>query len=169
MITATDPESTRMLDADLFRTVAGYWPTGVAVITTVDADGRPYGLTANAVTSLSIKPLQYLICVDLRATSLPALLESRLFCLNFLADGQEDVAQIFASKKEYKFGEFGWSRLPNALPVIDGNVAHIGCEVVAVHDGGDHKIIVGGVTHIGITGGDPLVYFKGAFHRITQP
>lgn len=152
------------LDADLFRTAAGYWPTGVAVITTVDAQERPYGLTANAVTSLSVNPLQYLICVDRRATSLPVILDSRVFCLNFLAQGQEDVARIFASKKDYKFGDFAWHRLPNGLPVIDGSLAQIACEVAAVHDGGDHRIITGTVSHIGITGGQPLMFYRGAFH-----
>lgn len=155
------------LDAELFRTAAGYWPTGVAVITTLDAEQRPYGLTANAVTSLSIDPLQYLISVSQRATSLPMILQSRLFCLNFLAEGQEDVARIFASKKDYKFGDFAWHRLPNGLPVIDGSLARIACEVVAVHEGGDHKIIVGGVNHIGITGGNPLMFFRGGFQRFT--
>lgn len=165
MTACSEPAPT--LDADLLRAAAGYWPTGVAVITTLDAEERPYGLTANALTSLSVNPPQVLICVDRRAASLPVILASRLFCVNFLAEGQEDVARIFASKQDYKFGDFDWHRLPNGLPVIDGSLAQIGCEVVAVHDGGDHRIIVGSVAHIGIHGGNPLVFFRGAFHRFS--
>jgi 3-hydroxy-9,10-secoandrosta-1,3,5(10)-triene-9,17-dione monooxygenase reductase component len=165
-ISDTPVQTTPTLDQDLFRTVAGYWPTGVSVITTIDADRQPYGLTANAVTSLSLRPLQYLVCIDNRSTSLPALLQSRIFCVNFLSEDQEAIARIFASKKERKFDDFGWRRLPNGLPVIDGGLAQIGCEVAAVHAGGDHSVIIGQVTHLGLGGGNPLVYFRGNFDRM---
>jgi 3-hydroxy-9,10-secoandrosta-1,3,5(10)-triene-9,17-dione monooxygenase reductase component len=162
----TDDGLTQMDDADLFRTVAGHWPTGVAVVTTIDGDEQPYGLTANAVTCLSADPLQYLVCVDNQASALPAMLESRLFCLNFLAEGQEDIARVFACGQACKFGAFDWTRLPNALPLITGSVAQIGCEIATVHEGGDHRIVVGTVNHLGITGGDPLMYYRGGFRRI---
>jgi flavin reductase (DIM6/NTAB) family NADH-FMN oxidoreductase RutF len=155
------------LDQDLFRAVAGNWATGVAVVTTIDAARRPFGLTANSVTSLSLSPQQYLVCVDRRATSLPALLESRLFCLNFLAEDQEAVARVFASKQPDKFDGVAWRRLPTGLPVIEGALAQIGCDVVAVHEGGDHLIVVGQVNHLGLGSGQPLLWFRSAFQRLT--
>ena len=155
----------RAIDKDLFRAAASHWATGVAVITTVDREGRPFGLTASSVTSLSIEPLQFLICVDNRATSLPAMLESQLFCINLLARGQEEVARTFASKREDKFSGLSWSRLPSSLPIVDGALAYVACDIATVHDGGDHKIIVGKVHDIEVAGGDPLMYFKGAFRQ----
>lgn len=162
----TDTAPPNALDQDLFRTVSGYWPTGVSVITTIDADRRPYGLTANAVTALSLDPLQYLVCVDRRSSSLPALLESRLFCVHFLAEDQEPLARRFASKRADKFDGIGWCRLPGGLPALDGCLAQIGCQVTAVHEGGDHLIFLGQVTHLGLGGGAPLLYFQGGFHRM---
>lgn len=155
------------LDQDLFRAVAGNWATGVAVVTTIDAARNPYGLTANSVTSLSLSPQQYLVCVDRRAASLPALLESRLFCINILSEDQDAVARVFASKQPDKFQGLAWRRLPTGLPVIEGTLAQIGCEVVAIHEGGDHLIVAGQVTHLGLGSGRPLLYFRGAFQRLT--
>lgn len=155
------------LDQDLFRAVAGNWATGVAVVTTIDAERVPFGLTANSVTSLSLSPQQYLVCVDRRSTTLPTLLQSRLFCVNFLAEDQEAIARVFASRQTDKFGGLAWRRLPNGVPVIDGSLAQIGCEVVAVHEGGDHLIVVGQVTHLGLGAGRPLLYFRGAFQRLS--
>jgi len=151
---------------ELFRTAAGHWATGVAVITTVDREERPFGLTASSVTSLSIEPLQFLICVDNKANSLPAMLDSQRFCINFLASGQEEVARAFASKRDDKFSGLSWSQLPSGLPVVDGVLAYVACDIAAVHDGGDHQIIIGKVHDIHVSGGDPLMYFKGAFRQL---
>jgi flavin reductase (DIM6/NTAB) family NADH-FMN oxidoreductase RutF len=151
-----------------FRKIAGSWLTGVAVVTTVDAQGRPHGMTMNAVTSLSLEPPQFLICIDRRARTLDAIRESACFCINYLAEGQEELAAQFArrggdrfSKLEYRLGKTG-------APVIAGVIAHVECRLRAVHPGGDHGIVVGNAVYGEAHGGAPLVYFRGAYRRISS-
>ncbi|MBJ3776728.1 flavin reductase family protein [Acuticoccus mangrovi] len=156
------------LPPERFRTIAAAWPSGVAVVTTVDRHGRPKGLTMTAVTALSLEPQQFLICVDDGSSTLAPLLDAGRFCINFLGKGQEDVARLFASKREDKFGALGWSLDAIGMPAIHGAVAQAGCDVVAVHDGGDHRIIIGGLRAAAISGGAPLLYHSGRFLDVNQ-
>src|SRR5262245_54537089 len=110
-----------------FRNAACHWATGVAVITTVDKVGNPYGLTMNAVAPLSVSPLQFLMCVDNNSASLPPMLESRIFCINFLSSHQEDLARRFASKGNDKFKEVCHLKLTNNLPALRDVLAYIVC------------------------------------------
>ncbi|MGV6876380.1 flavin reductase family protein [Pseudochelatococcus sp. B33] len=153
---------------ETFRACAAQWPSGVAVVTTIDRDGYPRGLTMTAVTSLSLEPQQFLICVDDRSSTLKPLLEVGKFCINFLGNGQEQVARLFASKREDKFDAVSWFVDPVGMPALDGAVARAGCEVVAVHDGGDHRIIIGGLRAASVSGGAPLLYHMGKFINIDQ-
>src|SRR5437867_11377504 len=84
-------------DAGELRRVMGCFATGVTVITTRDQNGRPYGLTANAVTSLSLEPPLLLICVDRKAETFPHFFDSKIFVPNILAAGQAEVARRFAT------------------------------------------------------------------------
>jgi flavin reductase (DIM6/NTAB) family NADH-FMN oxidoreductase RutF len=151
------------VSSDAFREFAAHWPSGVAVITTVDNDGMPKGLTMTAVTSLSMEPRQFLICVDNRSATLQPILDSVRFCINFLGSSQQDVAALFASKREDKFTAVKWAKDALGMPAIEGAVANASCEVVAVHNGGDHRIIVGELRGVSINGGAPLIYQLGRF------
>jgi len=153
--------------AAAFRRVAGSWATGVAVVTTVDADGRPFGLTMSAVSSLSLDPPQFLICVDRRADSLPALERSRLFCINLLGRGQEELSRRFASTIADKFGGMPHHRLAvSGLPVLAGVIGFVACRVGALLPGGDHVIIIGDVLQAETFGGEPLVHFRGEYREL---
>ena len=153
-------------DDDAFRHVAGSWATGVAVITTIDSEGRPFGLTMSAVSSLSLRPQQFLICIDRMADSLPALEQSRLFCINLLQLGQEDVSRRFASKRHDKFDGLSYEVLASGLPVIDGVIGFVACRVSSLLPGGDHVIVVGDVEQAEVFGGDPLIHFRGRYRRL---
>ncbi|MBV9747300.1 MAG: flavin reductase family protein [Acetobacteraceae bacterium] len=153
-------------DAAAFRRVAGSWATGVAVITTIDADGRPFGLTMNAVSSLSLEPPQFLICVDRRADSLPVLEQSRLFCINLLRRGQQNISRRFATKLTDKFRGVPHRRLASGLPVIDGVIGFVACRVSTLLPGGDHVIVVGDVLEVETCGGEPLVHFRGEYRDL---
>jgi 3-hydroxy-9,10-secoandrosta-1,3,5(10)-triene-9,17-dione monooxygenase reductase component len=150
----------------LFRAVASHWASGVAVITTLGADDVPSGLTMSAVTSLSIKPMQFLICVDDRSNTLSPLLESGQFCINFLAHDQESIAMRFASKLGRKFNGLSSKKLRSGSILLDGVLAFADCKVSAVHEGGDHRIVIGEVIEMAAFGGEPLTYFAGAFRKL---
>jgi flavin reductase (DIM6/NTAB) family NADH-FMN oxidoreductase RutF len=157
---------------EMFRKLAGHWLTGVSVVTTLDQDGKPVGMTMSAVTSLSLNPPQFLICVDNRARTLAAIVASGHFCINYLRQDQESLASAFARRGEDRFAALAHRIEHTGSPVIEGAIAFIECKVNGVHAGGDHTIIVGDAVNGDAPGGEPLAYFRGSYRRlesITDP
>ena len=116
----------------------GMFATGVTVLTTRDAEGRPYGLTANAVTSLSLSPPLLVICIDKKAETHPHFFDSRCFVVNILAEHQEDLSTHFAKSGGDKFGAVPFSTNQDGVPVLEGTLAQVECRIVATHEGGHH-------------------------------
>ena len=105
------------------------FPTGVAVVTTLDADGEPRGLTTNALCSVSAEPPLLLVCVDKESRTLPALLHSRRFVVNFLAERRDELARLFASKTDDKFGGVAWEPGLGGMPCLrEDSLAYAECE-----------------------------------------
>ena len=157
-----------MLSPDKFRQIASHWLSGVAVVTSVGADDKPVGMTMSAVTSLSLEPAQFLICVDNRAKTLAAISSSRSFCINYLREDQEAVAVAFARSGENKFASFPFHAGLGGAPVLEGTVAFVECTLEAIYPGGDHAIIVGNAVHGEAFGGDPLGYHRGNYQRLPK-
>ncbi|MDQ6434116.1 flavin reductase family protein [Mesorhizobium sp. LHD-90] len=162
-----EPDFPLAAGPDLFKTVSSHWPSGVAIITTVAEDGSLHGLTMNAVIALSLNPMQYLISVDKGSNTLPVLKAARRFCINFLGEGQRDTCMLFASKASDKFASVKYQFSRTGLPMLEGAVSCIDCDVDSLVPAGDHEIIIGNVRHIEHFGGEPLVHFRRAFHTVT--
>ena len=114
------------------------WVTGVAVVTSRDETG-PRGATTNALTSLSLDPLLMLVCLDRGSNTLEAVRVSGRFCINVLAAGQEEIARRFATKASGHEKLAGVAHEPvDGVPVLDGVVAWLVCELERELDGGDH-------------------------------
>src|SRR5262245_60606999 len=126
-----------------FRKFAGNFATGVAVITSVTRSGAIQGSTVNAVTALSLDPPLYLVCLDQRSNTLRAIIESRVFGVNFLTQAQQELCQVFASKREEKFAGHMHSFGQRGVPLFDEALAFCECDLEATYPGGDHTIIVG--------------------------
>jgi flavin reductase (DIM6/NTAB) family NADH-FMN oxidoreductase RutF len=156
-----------MFDAKELRRVMGMFATGVTVLTTRDASGRPYGLTANAVTSLSLDPPLLIICIDKRAETHPHFFDSRCFVVNILSEDQEELSTHFAKSGGEKFGSLPYSINQDGVPVLEGTLAQVECRIVETHEGGDHVIHIGEVRHAEVRGGRPLVFFQGKYRRLT--
>jgi flavin reductase (DIM6/NTAB) family NADH-FMN oxidoreductase RutF len=154
------------IDRDELRRVMGHFATGVTVVTTHDGEGRCYGLTANAVCSLSLTPPLILVCVDKRAESYPAFERSRAFVVNVLGAEQEELSRRFAVSGGEKFTGLACRDGATGAPILEGSLAHVECRVVAAHDGGDHTIFVGEVENAAAAGGQPLLFFRGRYHRL---
>ncbi len=153
------------VDPRAFRTAIGQFATGVCVVTCRGADG-PTGLTTNAVSSLSLDPLLLLVCFDNESRTLPAVREAGRFAVNVLAEGQEDLATVFASKSTAKFDGVTHD-IAHGVPVLDGALAFIACDLTELLPGGDHTIGIGAVTHTQVTPGRaPLVFFDGAYRAL---
>ena len=152
-----------MFDSKELRRVMGLFATGVTVLTTRDAEGRPYGLTANAVTSLSLDPPLLIICIDKKAETHPHFFDSRCFVVNILAEDQEALSTRFAKSGGDKFGSLPFSTNQDGVPVLEGTLAHIECRITETHEGGDHVIHIGEVHHAELRGGRPLLFFQGRY------
>jgi 3-hydroxy-9,10-secoandrosta-1,3,5(10)-triene-9,17-dione monooxygenase reductase component len=153
----------RTVEPERFRAVMGHFATGVAVVT-VDAPGGPQGMTANAVASLSLDPVLVLVCFDNGARTLPEVERAGRFGVNVLAAGQEHLARRFASKDDSKFAEVPHS-VHDGIPVLDGALAWVGCELERFVPGGDHTIGIGAVhaAELGAPGTEPLIWFRGDY------
>jgi flavin reductase (DIM6/NTAB) family NADH-FMN oxidoreductase RutF len=156
--------SSPAVDTLRFRQVIGHFATGVAIVTCYGPDG-PTGLTTNAITSVSLEPLLLLVCFDNGSRTLPAVREARRFCVNVLRAGQEDLARVFASKRvaREKF-EAVTHMEAHGVPVLDGALAWLACDLEALHAAGDHTIGIGAITQMDADpAGEPLVWFRGDY------
>jgi flavin reductase ActVB len=152
-----------VIERETFFEIMASFPSGVAVVTTLDEDGRPRGLTTTAVASVSAHPPQLLVCVDLASRTLPALRARRRFVVNFLREGRSDVAMRFASKADDKFGGLEWRPSESGLPVLsEAALAWAECATVQELESGDHVVLFGRVeTGAGPSDEDtPLMYYR---------
>ncbi len=165
------PPSVPQPDPRSFRRVMGRFVTGVTVMTTV-RDGDPHGMTANAVTSVSLDPLLVLVCVARGNHMADEIVASRVFALSILGAEQRSTSDHFANPAR-PAGAAGFADIPHrseitGAPVLDDALAWLDCEVWDIHDGGDHLIVVGRVAALGdVRGIDPLVYYgSGGYTRL---
>ncbi len=152
------------IDTVRYREVIGRFATGVAIVTCNGPDG-PAGLTTNAVTSVSLDPLLLLVCFDNASRTLPAVRDAGRFAVNVLRAGQDDLARVFASKRgaREKF-DAATHMVAHGVPVLDGALAWLACDLEAMHPAGDHTIGIGAITHMDADpDGEPLVWFRGEY------
>lgn len=161
------PEFREGSDARTFRDALGCFATGVTIITAMDAQGNPIGLTANSFTSVSLDPPLLLVCVANNAGSAPVLRDAERFAVNVLQIGQQPTSNRFAGKGEDRFANTPWEVGEFGTPVLTGSLSSFECARDAVHDGGDHFILVGRVLKAMFEPRrDPLLYFRGKYRRL---
>jgi flavin reductase (DIM6/NTAB) family NADH-FMN oxidoreductase RutF len=163
----TDPPRLRSLPSDEFRDVIGHFASGVTVIT-ARHEGRPFGTTASAVTSLSLEPPMVLICLNKSSETGQAISAVGRFAINILGDDQPEAARRFAGKGADKFAGIATSPGAWGEPLIDDALATLECRVVEETTGGTHWVFLAEVDHASARSGTPLAYFRGEFHTLSQ-
>jgi flavin reductase (DIM6/NTAB) family NADH-FMN oxidoreductase RutF len=165
-MTCTEEAVETEVTAAALRHAMGHFATGVTVITSVDAAGRPVGTTANAVSSLSLDPPLLLVCFDRSSQTLAAIGTHGAFAVNILAEPQEELAANFARRGHAA----DWNGVPHrpgltGSPRLHDVLATLECTVEHRLPGGDHEIVVGRVRHAHITDGeaDPLLFWRGRY------
>jgi flavin reductase (DIM6/NTAB) family NADH-FMN oxidoreductase RutF len=158
------------IEPTLFRQLLGCFPTGVAVITTRGADGRPAGLTCNSFSSVSLEPPLVLFSLRKASSLVGAFSEADGFAINILSQSQDALSGRFASSKiADKFEGVAWHAGPLGMPVIEDCLASFECSVHARHDAGDHYIFIGEVKHMcGGPADHALVFYKGAYMMLAE-
>jgi flavin reductase (DIM6/NTAB) family NADH-FMN oxidoreductase RutF len=152
-----------------FRKALGHFPTGVTVLTVMREEGRVHGMTANSFTSVSLEPLQILVCVDHRALTHEFLNEQRDFGVNILAEDQEAMARFFAQPEQTSedADQLGVAFLSSArgTPLLDGSLVQLDCKLVTTVESGDHSIFIGEVLDMKTHKGRPLIFHLGQFKK----
>ena len=154
-------------DPRTLRDALGCFATGVTVVTCLDSEGVPVGITANSFTSVSLDPPLLLVCIHKEATCAQALTAADHFAVNVLQTGQQPASIRFSTRQEDRFGVNDWSRGEFVAPVLKESLGVFECERYAVYDGGDHHILVGRVVKASFDPNiDPLLFFRGRYRRL---
>jgi 4-nitrophenol 2-monooxygenase / 4-nitrocatechol 4-monooxygenase, reductase component len=152
------------IDEQRFKRTMGLMPSGICVVTLTDEGGAAIGMTASAVTSLSLRPPMLLVCVDDDAAIRRTIAATAFFGVSVLAGDQSDVATRFADRKRHRFepGE-AFDVGPAEVPLVPGALAHIECRRADVFQGGDHAIVCGLIEWSDTREGRPLLYWRGSW------
>lgn len=151
-----------------FRRCLGKFATGVTVVTCADDDGRPYGITANSFSSVSLEPRLILWNIAKVSNSLQAFLDAEHFAINILASDQRHLSSHFAKSDHTLFETVEIDRSRENVPLIPGALACFECRTQQIHDCGDHYIIIGEVVRFDAGHAEPLLFFGGDYAVIGQ-
>ena len=153
-------------DKDEFRQVMGRFATGVTIVTSRLGE-ELHGMTANAVTSVSLEPPLVLICIDKTADSHDIIESSGIFALSILGLEQEGLSNDFAVKEgaaAHRLGGVPHHTRATGAPIIDGSLAYLDCRVVERYTGGDHTVFIGEVVDAGrLNDRGPLIFYRGSY------
>lgn len=168
----TDP-ITETFDATAFRQVLARFASGVVVVTGTTPEG-PAGLTCQSFSSLSLDPPLVMLSTARTSSTWPRIAATGRFAVNVLGADQRDVSGRFAVSGADKFAGQAWWRGRYGNPLLEGAIAHVECDVEAVHDGGDHEIVVGRVRALDAPGlrddaqPSPLLYYRSAYRTLAD-
>lgn len=151
--------------AGAYRAFMSSFPTGVSVVTTVDADGRPRGMTCSSLSSVSLDPPVLSVCLSVTSRTLDALRAHGFFGVNLLGVRDSGVARLFADSSLSHFEHVPWQPVGGAgLPRLGGDtVAFAACRVADAKAVGDHVVVFGEVFGTDCAGGTPLLYGRRRF------
>jgi flavin reductase (DIM6/NTAB) family NADH-FMN oxidoreductase RutF len=160
-----------LLSSAVFRQALGRFATGVTVITAERGPSQVHGMTANSFTAVSLEPLLILVCVDQDARMLPVLKKAQRFGVNVLKDTQRAISEFFAQPEqdpetERQLGiRFHWTA--SGIPLLADALVQLTCTVVSSHIAGDHTIFLAEVETAEVFDGEPLLFFRGTYRRIS--
>lgn len=146
-----------------FRDVLGRYCSGVTVVTTVSG-GEPIGMTCQSFTSVSLDPPLVAFLPTRQSRAFAAIQRVGHFCVNFLSAEQVEISNRMAGRGDDKFAGVDWTPSATGSALLDGVVGYVDCTVHAVHEAGDHYIVVGKVVDLAVGGdAEPLLYFRGGY------
>ena len=146
--------------ANIFKKIMGQYPTGVTIVTTMDENKNPVGLTVNSFASVSIDPLMVLWCIDKRSSALNAFLQGGKYAVHTLAVDQAEACWAFAGKEKDRFSKVQWETSSNGLPIIKDSLGIFECKTINKIDAGDHFILLGEVIDLSVNEKEPLLYYN---------
>jgi 3-hydroxy-9,10-secoandrosta-1,3,5(10)-triene-9,17-dione monooxygenase reductase component len=155
-------------DSKKQRMIMGKFATGVTVAATA-FEGETWGMTANAVTSLSLDPPLVLLAVKRDSQSLQKFTQAGCYSLNILSADQEEISNRFAWLGPKDFSGLEYTSAVTGAPILAGVIGWVDCKIVDILRGGDHDIFIGEIQDGDCRDGHPLLYFAGGYARLRTP
>jgi flavin reductase (DIM6/NTAB) family NADH-FMN oxidoreductase RutF len=154
-------------DAMEQRRIMGCFATGVTVVTT-HHDGQFHGMTANAVTSLSLDPPLVLVAVDRLSQTHESLKQGQCFAMNVLREEQEALSSQFAAPGPKDFSRLKVKTAATGAPILVDALAFVDCRLREIFPGGDHDIFIGEILAGYVQEGKPLVFYRGKYAQLAE-
>ena len=164
------PSGTTALDPRTFRDALGLYASGITVIAGHDGD-EPLGFTCQSFYSVSTDPPLISFSVMVTSSTYPRIRETGKFSVNVLSKAQRPISNQFARSGIDKWAGIAWRMSDGQNPIIDGTLTWLDCEIIAEHQAGDHRIVIGQVLTIGPSDrliDEPLVYFRGNYRHLND-
>ena len=151
------------MDPIALRNALGQYATGVTIVTALDGEGRPTGLTVNSFASVSLDPPLVLWSLALTSACVPVFEACSHFAVNVLTIEQVVLSNRFATNGIDKFEGVQWTPGLGGAPILANVGAVFECSHEAHHPGGDHTIFIGRVERF--THGElpPLIFHAGRY------
>jgi flavin reductase (DIM6/NTAB) family NADH-FMN oxidoreductase RutF len=169
MSESTHPADAPEIDPRELRNALGMFATGVTIVTTLNVEGRPVGLTCNSFSSVSLKPPLILWSLSLYSPNLQTFLQAPYFAVNILAAEQSDLSKRFSTPMKDRFADIDWSGGEGGVPLIKGSAAHLQCRNETRHYSGDHVVLIGQVVAFTYRDAEPLVFVRGRYRELADP
>lgn len=166
----TSQSVTTPIGAHDFRRAMSHFASGVTVVTGMAA-GEPVGFACQSFASVSLDPPLVLFCADHRGRAWPLIRQAGRFCVNVLAEDQDDTCARFGSSRGRRFDELAWTAGPSGCPALPDVLLRVHAEIENVHVAGDHDVVIGRVTHLDQVrdGVAPMVFYRGMFSIEPEP
>jgi flavin reductase (DIM6/NTAB) family NADH-FMN oxidoreductase RutF len=156
-------------DVRAFRAALGSFPTGVAVVTTSASAEHHMGITVNSFTSVSLEPPLVLWCLDKKSDRYHAFTNAKCYTVSVLGTDHQDISSRLATRGSHSLEGIGLTDTKLGPPALGDALAVFECQAEAVHDAGDHAILIGKVLRFSRhPHGEPLVFFRGKYGSLTQ-
>ena len=152
---------------EAFRSALRKFASGVTIVT-VAAGGELHGMTASSFASVSLVPPLVLVCLDKTSRTLTLVAQSGSFAVNVLRSDQEVASRAFSRPGTKPFESVSHRSGSNGAPILDDAIAVLECSTYQVFAAGDHEVVLGEVTAATVPGGDPLVYYDGAYRSLSD-
>ena len=143
------------------RDAFGQFATGVTVVTTRTGEG-PLGITANSFSSVSLDPPLVLWLPAKSSSRFGPFTTTRRFAIHIMGQAQHRVTSAFVKEGDI-FRDLNWTEAEDGTPLIDDCLARFHCATEAVHDAGDHAIVLGRVLDAEHRKGEPLIFQSGRY------
>ncbi|MGR8979948.1 MAG: flavin reductase family protein [Gammaproteobacteria bacterium] len=152
-----------------FKKALQHWGSGVAVVATQSEKFGAQGMTVTAFCSLSVNPPQILVCINESADTGEGIKESGHFSVNVLKSDQDNISNQFAggSSQQQRFENTTWEAGNSGMPILSESLMSLVCKVVdIIPSSGTHNIIIGEVEDTVCRDGEPLLYYRSAYHKL---